>query len=346
MFRNVIFDWSGTLCNDLGPVVETINRILQEYGHNAIEQEEFLDQFRLPFAEFYAEKIPHATADELEGHYNSFFPLSQKSAEPIPHAREILDYLSGRGTRIFLLSAVTAEHFAEQAEQLGFQHCFEQTYLAVRDKRQRIHDLLEENGLKPEETAFVGDMCHDIDAARAAGITSVAVLTGYDSANKLSLARPDLMLSDLSQLQQWISRADPLEQMPVSTVGALIYNPEGKVLLVRSHKWSHRWGIPGGKIKRGEGSEAALHREILEETNLPLEEVKLVLVQDCVEPEEFERSAHFILLNYTARTSGTKLSLNEEAQEYAWEFPEKALEYALNQPTRILIEHVQRTAEV
>ena len=49
---------------------------------------------------------------------------------------------------------------------------------------------------------------------------------------------------------------------PVATVGALIEDDSGRFLMVRTHKWGHRWGIPGGKIERGEEAEAALRREI------------------------------------------------------------------------------------
>jgi len=55
---------------------------------------------------------------------------------------------------------------------------------------------------------------------------------------------------------------------PVATVGALISNPEGQILLVRTHKWGHTYGIPGGKIEKGETAVAALRREIREETGL------------------------------------------------------------------------------
>ena len=57
---------------------------------------------------------------------------------------------------------------------------------------------------------------------------------------------------------------------PLATVGALIFNSKNEVLMIRTHKWSNLWGIPGGKIKWGETSEAALRREILEETGLKI----------------------------------------------------------------------------
>ena len=74
--------------------------------------------------------------------------------------------------------------------------------------------------------------------------------------------------------------------------------------MVRTHKWSNLWGIPGGKIKWGETSEDGFRREIKEETALEVNEVAFVLVQDCIHSKEFYRDAHFVLLNYTCRCAG------------------------------------------
>ena len=73
------------------------------------------------------------------------------------------------------------------------------------------------------------------------------------------------------------------------TVGALIFDARDRVLMIRTRKWSDLWGIPGGKIKFGETSLEALRREIKEETNLDIAEVKFALVQDCIQSKEFYR---------------------------------------------------------
>jgi 16S rRNA (cytidine1402-2'-O)-methyltransferase len=132
-----------------------------------------------------------------------------------------------------------------------------------------------------------------------------------------------------------------LYEHPIATVGALIFNSAGQVLMIRTHKWSNLWGIPGGKPKFGEASEDALRREVKEETNLDIDSIRFVLAQDCIHSREFYRDAHFVLLNYTCREIGSNpVQLNDEAEEFRWLTAPDAFELPLNQPTRTLIETV------
>ncbi len=134
--------------------------------------------------------------------------------------------------------------------------------------------------------------------------------------------------------------AAPLASLPICTVGALIYNAVGEVLMIRTHKWSDLWGIPGGKIKTGETAEEALRRELREETALEVSRIRFVLVQDCVNSPEFYRPAHFLLLNYTCTAESGTVVLNDEAEEFRWITPEAALNLPLNTPTRVLLQAV------
>jgi ADP-ribose pyrophosphatase YjhB (NUDIX family) len=137
---------------------------------------------------------------------------------------------------------------------------------------------------------------------------------------------------------------DSLPQFPITTVGALIFNPTREVLMIRTHKWSNLWGIPGGKIKWGETAETALRREIREETALEITNIQFALAQDCIRSKEFYREAHFVLLNYTCDTPGGRVVLNNEAEEYQWLPPQAALALELNTPTRILLEATKNRA--
>lgn len=130
------------------------------------------------------------------------------------------------------------------------------------------------------------------------------------------------------------------QRYPITTVGAMIFNQENKFLLIKTHKWNHMYGIPGGKIDLGETCEQALIREIKEETGLDISDIKFVSFYDSVYSEEFYKRSHMILLNYTCKTDGNNVQLNEEAQSYEWVAMTEALKMNLNAPTLKLVKHV------
>jgi ADP-ribose pyrophosphatase YjhB (NUDIX family) len=131
-------------------------------------------------------------------------------------------------------------------------------------------------------------------------------------------------------------------KFPLTTVGGLLRDAAGNVLLVRTRKWSNLWGIPGGKVEYGESLETAFLREIREETGLEAANPRLVLIQEAIEHPEFHEKKHFVLINYAADVPGTEpeVTLNDEAQEWRWMTLADAAEMPLNGPTRVLVERI------
>ena len=354
VIRNIIFDWSGTLVDDLPAVWEATNHVFKQAGLPELTLDQFRAEFCLPFKKFYDKFLPHVAMGQLEVWFHGKFRECQDSVTPLPHAREFLQFCRARGLRTFVLSAVHREHWAAQAELAAFAEFIDEAFVGVLDKREKIHVILEQHRLAADETLFIGDMQHDIETARHGGVHSCAVLTGYNDLAQLRAAEPDLIVEHLGELRETLTRqemelkprgaADGHAPWPIVTVGAAIFHPRtGDVLMFRTHKWSGRWGIPGGKVRAGEPCVEALRRELKEETNLDVDDIEFVLVQDCIGSKEFYRDAHFVLLNYRCRAlEPLDVRLNEEAQEFRWMSLEGALELELNQPTRILLEAVAR----
>jgi phosphoglycolate phosphatase-like HAD superfamily hydrolase/ADP-ribose pyrophosphatase YjhB (NUDIX family) len=349
VIRNIIFDWSGTLVDDLPAVWEASNHVLISAGRPEMSLAEFRAEFCLPFTRFYDKHTPHVPMAQLEDWFHGRFRQVQAAVDALPHARSFLEFCRHRQLRTFLLSTVAPEHFATQSNRTGLGGYLDKPYVGVWDKREKIHTILAENGLDPAETLFIGDMEHDIETARHGGVRSCAVLTGYNTLTQLRAAQPDLIVEHLGELGELLQRQNlelhppaPLPAVaaqPVVTVGGLVFDETGRVLLVRTHKWSDLWGIPGGKIKWGEPSEAALRREIKEETDLEVTAIRFALVQDSIQSPEFYRDAHFVLLNYVCRCgSNPRVKLNSEAQEHRWVTLAAAVALPVNQPTRVLLE--------
>jgi nucleoside triphosphatase len=105
---------------------------------------------------------------------------------------------------------------------------------------------------------------------------------------------------------------------PEVAVGALIFNTENKLLLMKSHKWRNKYVIPGGHVEFGERLEDALKREVKEETGLKIYDIKLIGVQDFIFDRAYYKRKHFVFIDYCCKTNSTNVKLNNEAQSHKW----------------------------
>lgn len=204
IFRNFIFDWSGTLVDDLPPVVHATNAVLAHCGRPTLTRGDFLREFELPFQRFYDRLLPGMPLAELEPVFHAAFAQSGVAAAPLPHAGAFLHHCRQAGHRCFVLSAAHPAHLLAQSDAFGFTPFFEEIYAGVRDKSERIHHLLETHALDPAETAFIGDMTHDIETALHGGVTAVAVLTGYQDEARLRSASPHHVFADLAEFASFL----------------------------------------------------------------------------------------------------------------------------------------------
>lgn len=136
------------------------------------------------------------------------------------------------------------------------------------------------------------------------------------------------------------------EKYPEATVGALIFNNKGEIFIMKTHKWSDKYALPGGHIDFGETMADAVKREIKEETNLDIYDIKFFRAMDCIYPDDYHKEKkHFIFLDFTAGTDSENVKLNEEAEDYIWVKPEDALNMPVEPFTLSLIkEYIKKTS--
>lgn len=132
---------------------------------------------------------------------------------------------------------------------------------------------------------------------------------------------------------------------PEPTVGALIFNPEGKIFLMRTYKWADKYAIPGGHIELGETIEDALRREVKEETGLDIYDIEFFSLQESIFDKNFWKKKHFLFLDFVCKTKSLEVKLNEEGQEYVWVSLENALNLPLDSYTRRLLEAYRNRQE-
>lgn len=121
-------------------------------------------------------------------------------------------------------------------------------------------------------------------------------------------------------------------ERPRLTVGAMIFNQKGEILLIKSPKWHGKYIFPCGHVEFGETLENATKREIKEETNLEVSDVKFLTYLEFINSKEFHKqNLHFVGIQFTCvAVDDSKLKLNEEATEYLWKTPQDAIKENLD----------------
>ena len=120
VIRNIIFDWSGTLVDDLPAVWQATNYVLAQAERPEMSLEQFRAESCLPFTIFYDRHTPDVLLAQLESWFHSRFRQVQDSVCALPHAREFLEFCRAANLRTFLLSTVSRDYFARQSAANGF----------------------------------------------------------------------------------------------------------------------------------------------------------------------------------------------------------------------------------
>ena len=206
--RNVILDWSGTMVDDLAPVLKTTNHVLQSCGQPPLSRAEFRREFCLPVREFYRDRAPHLTLAELEQRFLAEYVKHRDEIQLLPHTRAFLEFCASARRAVFVASSADAGTYDRQMRRFDLHRFIAKPYIGLDDKTRQIHHILAENRLSPRETLFVGDMEHDIAAGKAGGVHTCAVLSGYSHVEPLRALQPDLICEHLGELQTVLTRQE------------------------------------------------------------------------------------------------------------------------------------------
>jgi 8-oxo-dGTP diphosphatase len=127
---------------------------------------------------------------------------------------------------------------------------------------------------------------------------------------------------------------------PLPGVGALIFRRNSILLVQRARSpLKGYWSLPGGLIEAGETIEAALQREVLEETGLIIRPKKMFEIFERIILDKKGRAEyHYILHDYLCTVVGGELKAGDDAGRVAWVQRDKLKTLQLTEGTLEVIE--------
>ena len=129
-------------------------------------------------------------------------------------------------------------------------------------------------------------------------------------------------------------------ERPIVGVGAVIVDA-GKVVLIRRkyEPLKGHWSLPGGMVEIGETLEAALARELLEETGLVVDVGPVIEVFDRITRDEERRVRyHFVLIDYLCWPSAGSLRAGSDVDAAIWADPAALAVYSLTEKATSVIQ--------
>jgi phosphoglycolate phosphatase len=190
--ESVIWDFNGTIVDDLSLVLRSVNAQLAERGLPLLTLDRYRDVFGFPVEGYYREIGLDLDVESMAGLSAEFFRLYAPGLAACPLHEGVcaaLECYRSNGSRQFVLSAMEERLLLRTVEQLGILEFFDAVYglahLEADSKVSRGRDLLADFGIRPEGALLIGDTDHDAEVAAALGTPVVLVATGHQSAARL-----------------------------------------------------------------------------------------------------------------------------------------------------------------
>ncbi len=211
MVRHVIWDWNGTLVDDVSLCVQILNQELKAHQIEEISINEYRQKFFFPVAYYYKKLgLPFSgfKYEALAKRYISEYRKRFKECQLHDGAFKTLEWLNSQKISQSILSAgkqSDLESFVKHFAVDSF-FCFVDGAkdIEARGKDERAHEHLSEMGINPGDVLLVGDSCHDWEVAQIIGCKSLLYTLGHVELDRLK-RNDSTLITSLSEVCTWVS---------------------------------------------------------------------------------------------------------------------------------------------
>ncbi|MFT5750233.1 MAG: phosphoglycolate phosphatase [Ancylomarina sp.] len=211
-YKAIIWDYNGTLLNDIEIGIESINAMLIKRALPLLTSESYREVFTFPVKDYY-EKIGFdfqkedwaITAQEFITNYTKRLPQS----DIFPEARVLLDLFKQQGKKQFILSAMEMNMLKDSTQELNIQGFFNEISgindIYASSKIENGKNLFHKHQLKTEDVCLFGDTTHDYEVAQSLGCQCYLIATGHQSFEKLKATGCPNIINSLKDIHYRIN---------------------------------------------------------------------------------------------------------------------------------------------
>ena len=191
----IIWDWNGTLLDDVSICLESINTMLDERRLRALTHEMYRGVFTFPVIDYYRQVGFDFEKEDWEtvamDFMNRYFDKLIRS-NLFADAQPVLEFFHQCGYRQVILSAMEQEALVASVMERGIGKYF-QNIVGIDNhyaagKSGNGNAIIVEHSLVADNTWFIGDTLHDADIAQELGCRCLLVANGHQDKKRLEQA--------------------------------------------------------------------------------------------------------------------------------------------------------------
>lgn len=195
MFKNIkhiIWDWNGTLFDDVDLCVDNINWLLRKYNLPEITKEKYRAIFTFPVIEYYRRAgfdLEKLDFKFIGKEWMDRYEQRKFEAKLSDGAEEIIKYFFDKGIEQSILSAYSEYTLIEIVERFGLKKYFKIIVgldnIYAESKIDLGKKLMEKLNLNSKSILLIGDTVHDYEVAKELGCKCVLIASGHQSKTEL-----------------------------------------------------------------------------------------------------------------------------------------------------------------
>lgn len=193
-YESIIWDWNGTLLDDVVLALSVVNELFAEYGVPALTTSRYREIFDFPVRLYYERAgldLQRHDFNEISEKFCKRFEERLHMAELFPGVPPVLDSIAESGARQFVLSGTEHGALQRMMHRYGLTGIFEATQglgdTLASGKVSAGRQLVERHQIDADRTVMIGDTSHDAEVARSLGIDCLLLTSGHHSPERLSV---------------------------------------------------------------------------------------------------------------------------------------------------------------
>lgn len=209
-YKHVIWDWNGTLLNDVDYCRKIINGILVENELPELSLKKYREIFTFPVQDYYEAAgldFSKKSFEILGKEFIDKYEANKLSCNLHENAVEIISLIHKKGIGQSVLSAYLHENLVKILDHYKLNRYFDNIIgldnIYAGSKTHLGLMLIEQLKIPVNEILFVGDTLHDAEVAKAMGVDCVLIASGHQTKEKLSLEFNNVV-SDITSLMSYL----------------------------------------------------------------------------------------------------------------------------------------------